>query len=354
MFLFFFVSTAERGRLISYDATLIFGFIFQAAAAGTLVKTLCCSCCCGSDRVMPPRVALQRAWLALRLLLVACTPLCMTTFSVRAPRDPKWAEDPDTVWSLIWGLSCLAVGIFATPRNRGRLIQFLSSRGAAGSKEGEAAAVSALVGGGSAADALAKGASRFRALPLSRLSAEDLTTNQDTGLYEKTAEASLGAVSGFVSHSWSDDGAAKHTQLLAWGHEARRGEGLKDPLIWLDKACIKQDQSPEEKQADINALPVFLSGCRSLVVLAGPTYASRLWCRPPPATPRASTPAPTSRRAPALGASSSYLCSSRWAVRKSGSASWSWAASTSASRSTASTRDGRSASWWRTRRSSWR
>ena len=85
-------------------------------------------------------------------------------------------------------------------------------------------------------------------------------------------------MSGFVSHSWSDDGAAKHTQLLAWGHEARRGEELKDPLIWLDKACIKQDQSPEEKQADINALPVFLSGCRSLVVLAGPTYASRLWC----------------------------------------------------------------------------
>ena len=147
----------------------------------------------------------------------------------------KWAEDPDTVWSLIWGLSCLAVGIFATPRNRGRLIQFLSSRGAAGSKEGEAAAVSALVGGGSAADALAKGASRFRALPLSRLSAEDLTTNQDTGLYKKTAEASLGAVSGFVSHSWADDGAAKFVQLQAWGHEARRGEGLKDPLIWLDK-----------------------------------------------------------------------------------------------------------------------
>ena len=39
-----------------------------------------------------------------------------------------------------------------------------------------------------------------------------------------------------------------------------------------------QQQSPEEKQADIHALPVFLSGCRSLVVLAGQTYTSRLWC----------------------------------------------------------------------------
>ena len=35
MFLFFFVSTAERGRLTSNDVSLLFGFIFQAAAAGT-------------------------------------------------------------------------------------------------------------------------------------------------------------------------------------------------------------------------------------------------------------------------------------------------------------------------------
>ena len=54
-------------------------------------------------------------------------------------------------------------------------------------------------------------------------------------------------------------------------------EGAAEPRVWLDKACIKQDQTDEEKQADINSLPVFLSGCRSLVVLAGPTYASRLW-----------------------------------------------------------------------------
>ncbi len=29
--------------------------------------------------------------------------------------------------------------------------------------------------------------------------------------------------------------------------------------------------------ANLAALPVFLSGCRSLVVLAGPTYATRRW-----------------------------------------------------------------------------
>ena len=83
-----------------------------------------------------------------------------------------------------------------------------------------------------------------------------------------------------------------------------RDDGVDAPLIWLDKACIKQDQSAEEKQADIHALPVFLSGCRALVVLAGPTYASRLWCVV------------------------ELLYSSRWAASESGSASWSSAAST--------------------------
>ena len=104
-------------------------------------------------------------------------------------------------------------------------------------KEGEAAAVSALVGGGSAADALAKGTARFRALPLSQLRADDMTTNQDTGLYLKTAEASLGAVSGFVSHSWQDPGSAKYEQLVAWGDEARRC-GAAEPRVWLDKVLV--------------------------------------------------------------------------------------------------------------------
>ena len=41
-----------------------------------------------------------------------------------------------------------------------------------------------------------------------------------------------------------------------------------------DKACIDQSNI----NSDLRCLPIFLSGCRSLVVLAGPTYSQRLWC----------------------------------------------------------------------------
>ena len=42
-----------------------------------------------------------------------------------------------------------------------------------------------------------------------------------------------------------------------------------------DKACLKQRESIEEQLA---YLPVFLSGCQCLVVLAGQTYTERVWC----------------------------------------------------------------------------
>ena len=54
----------------------------------------------------------------------------------------------------------------------------------------------------------------------------------------------------------------------------RRTTGQQEPTLWLDKGCIDQTNI----RSDLRCLPVFLSGCRSLVVLPGATYASRLWC----------------------------------------------------------------------------
>ena len=47
--------------------------------------------------------------------------------------------------------------------------------------------------------------------------------------------------------------------------------------MWLetaDKACIDQLNI----DASLQSLPIFLAGCEHLLVLAGPTYTSRLWC----------------------------------------------------------------------------
>ena len=46
------------------------------------------------------------------------------------------------------------------------------------------------------------------------------------------------------------------------------------PCAAQDKACIDQGNI----QQSLACLPVFLAGCQTLLVVAGPTYCSRLWC----------------------------------------------------------------------------
>ena len=46
------------------------------------------------------------------------------------------------------------------------------------------------------------------------------------------------------------------------------------PLVPQDKACLDQGNI----QQALACLPVFLAGCQTLLVVAGPTYCSRLWC----------------------------------------------------------------------------
>ena len=55
---------------------------------------------------------------------------------------------------------------------------------------------------------------------------------------EKTRSAVLGEVHAFMSHSWSDDGEAKHAQLNAYAEATGDGEHC---LIWLDKAYERRD-----------------------------------------------------------------------------------------------------------------
>ena len=92
-------------------------------------------------------------------------------------------------------------------------------------------------------------------------------------LLRRWGHATLGAVDAFLSHSWSDPPAAKWSVLREWAEGFERREA-RPPSVWLDKACINQ-QCIEQSLA---GLPVFLSGCRELVVLVGSTYLTRLWC----------------------------------------------------------------------------
>ena len=56
-------------------------------------------------------------------------------------------------------------------------------------------------------------------------------------------------------------------------HPDRANLTKEGPLLWLDKACIDQTAIEE----NLASLPIFLAGCKQLLVLAGGTYATRLW-----------------------------------------------------------------------------
>jgi hypothetical protein len=227
----------------------------------------------------------------------------------------------------------LAVALVFTRANRGRFVAWLGALGKSDDKsesatKSEATAIASLLGNKSPAEALTLGIGRFRALPLAKLLREEIagrkagevagSWNTSPGfpsskLYQKTIRVGqpggpkFGQVDAFISHSWSDDGDAKFVCLHEWADENKKAEtvgagtsvltgasvltragapgmvtadgkggsnGLNGVTIWLDKACLDQ----RDIQASLAGLPVFISGCKNLLVLAGDTYASRLWC----------------------------------------------------------------------------
>ena len=117
-------------------------------------------------------------------------------------------------------------------------------------------------------------AGRFRGLPWSALEAHHLSSSLGAAdLSAAAAPVELGGVDAFISHSWSDDGDAKFLALSRWAAEFEQQAG-REPILWLDKACIDQD----DIDASLLGLPIYVSGCTRLLVLDGPTYSTRLWC----------------------------------------------------------------------------
>ena len=125
-----------------------------------------------------------------------------------------------------------------------------------------------------------------------------------TNLLQLRSELSL-FESCYRCGSWRDDGDMKYAKL----HEHEWGKA--EPTIWLDKvfdcaalidlirttqhnilstdhmtccdailrlvsqACIDQSNI----DASLAVLPIFLAGCQKLLILPGPSYATRLWVR---------------------------------------------------------------------------
>ena len=77
----------------------------------------------------------------------------------------------------------------------------------------------------------------------------------------------------FMSHSWYDSPEEKWKALSAVADEFHK-KNKRYPTFWLDKCCIDQQNIGDS----LKVLPVFVMASKKMLVLAGPSYMSRLWC----------------------------------------------------------------------------
>lgn len=247
---------------------------------------------CGRFKILPPRAKLRRLWLVLRATTTGTGVVWLVCQCV-VPAVLRGAS-VGLVGDVAFGASLCICGALLTRGVRGAVIRSLGNLGSRGATEHQqASTIASMVGGLSPVRALEAGMSRFRVLPLADLVVNDLLTSSDTGLFSKTRCVALGECDAFISHSWRDDGNVKFERIGAWAASKQKGSSDSggSPLnCWLDKACIDQ----ENIEANLAVLPVFLSGCRELLVLDGPTYTSRLWYATAPfeAAPLAPAPPP--------------------------------------------------------------
>jgi hypothetical protein len=154
------------------------------------------------------------------------------------------------------------------PRIHARLLSI-------GEQSSVAAGIAALLGTGASSAGIQKEARRlFRHVALDRATEDAMAGNApNPSLRVHTEAAQMGHVDFFMSHSWHDPPELKWTALQQFREQFKQSHGRK-PKLWIDKYCIDQDNI----QSSLRCLPIFLAGCDSLLIVAGETYSSRLWC----------------------------------------------------------------------------
>mmetsp|Transcript_11876 Transcript_11876/g.18784 ORF Transcript_11876/g.18784 Transcript_11876/m.18784 type:complete len:412 (-) Transcript_11876:387-1622(-) len=146
--------------------------------------------------------------------------------------------------------------------------------GSWGETDVTAAGIAELLGQTDVRTILARAVDSFYFVSAEKLTREDMADRMPNPDLQRFIEkGKLGHVDAFLSHSWHDDEAQKWEALQTWRLEFKK-EFRREPRLWIDKYCI--DQSRIEHS--LACLPVYLAGCRKLLVLQGRTYVRRLWC----------------------------------------------------------------------------
>jgi len=223
--------------------------------------------------VLSPRAALHRVWTIFRLANLGWG----TAWAVAVVVAYSHGESDPVLPSLaVFAVVSLLVALLTTKTNRECIHEQLGRLGMH-SEANAAALVAAVVGGLPAAQALEKGQRHFSGIAVSSLYFEDFTETDlasSTSLNARTSWKGLGQVDAFLSHSWHDPVEPKWTALTTWATGFEEKHDGRSPVIWFDKACIDQSSISES----LACLPIFLAGCKKLLIIAGPSYVERLWC----------------------------------------------------------------------------
>lgn len=215
------------------------------------------------------RKLLEKIWQILGYLLAAQTVIDAVDLASKVMAGVAHGDRLADLGTLL----AFALLTYATrrPSFRARAQSCLASRG---QQVHAAAAVSELMGKGRVDGILALARKDFRCVECSQISRESMAHNvPDPKLYAHSKKANLGDVDVFLSHSWHDDPDTKWRALQEWRTDFVALH-RREPTLWIDKFCLDQLNIAEA----LACLPVFLSGCKTLLVLCGKTYLQRLWC----------------------------------------------------------------------------
>eukprot|EP00927_Polykrikos_kofoidii_P050825 TRINITY_DN4469_c0_g1_i10.p1 TRINITY_DN4469_c0_g1~~TRINITY_DN4469_c0_g1_i10.p1 ORF type:complete len:638 (-),score=52.65 TRINITY_DN4469_c0_g1_i10:179-1900(-) len=152
-----------------------------------------------------------------------------------------------------------------------------------GDFKGSALTLAYLMDGVAPIDVLQEAESRFRCIVWETLAVRpeiitcggplEVIGPGGNDLYSLSEPCDLGDCDAFISHSWHDNGLQKWEVLRSWCDNFVEAQGYQ-PRLWIDKCCICQN----DIATDLRSLPVFIAGCKTLLVISGPTYPTRLWC----------------------------------------------------------------------------
>ena len=137
--------------------------------------------------------------------------------------------------------------------------------------------IGCLLGSDDAPSALVHARGRFRAIPAAVVVSTDALRKRHDGSQLAFAKFArrlpLGECDAFISHAWCDPPERRLSALIRWHATFQHTHG-RPALVWLDQFCI----DAASKQADLACIGAFIAGCRQFVLLASPSFATRLWC----------------------------------------------------------------------------